>query len=140
MVLAAFGSAVDERTLEAEARKERGGTRIDEVERLARHHGLREEIPVMTVEDLRRVLAKGKWPIVYLDRAVFEMTPRQRSGHRLRQAVIHVVIPTRVTEASVTYHDPLPPRVTRRSIPIFEHAYGILGNHCVICSFIETLP
>jgi hypothetical protein len=134
MVLAAFGSPIAESTLEAEARMEEDGTPIEELERLARQHGLMAEIQETTVEALRQILAQGKLPIAYLDRAVFELNPRQRARHSLRQARIHTVVPTRVTAAYVTFHDPLPPRVARRSVGLFRHAHGLLGGYCVVCS------
>src|SRR5439155_4625958 len=116
MVLAAYRMRVEERVLESQARLEPLGTLIDELERLARQFNLVAEIQETTVEDLQRILAEGRLPIAYIDRAVFDMTPRQRAKHRLRDAKIHTVIPTQVSAASVTYHDPLPPRVTRKSI------------------------
>jgi len=32
------------------------------------------------------------------------------------------------------YHDPLPPRVTRKSIRLFQLAHRLLGSCCVVCS------
>ena len=72
--------------------------------------------------------------MAYIDRAVFDLTPVQRARHSLRAAKMHVVIPTRVTAAAVTYHDPLPPRIVRKSIRLFGSAYERLGSHCVVCS------
>src|SRR5436309_2888720 len=115
MVLATFERPIAESTLEAETQMEEDGTPIEELERLARQHGLMAEIQETTVEDLRRLLASGRLPVAYVDRVVFELNPRQRARHSLRQAKIHTVIPTRVTEAYITFHDPLLPRVTRRS-------------------------
>jgi hypothetical protein len=134
MVLTAFGSPLAESTLEAEAQMEEDGTPIEELERLARQHGLEAEIQETTVEELRRLLAQGRLPIVHLDRVVFELNPRQRARHSLRQAKIHAVVPTRVTEAFVTLHDPLPPRVVRRSVALFGQAHTMLGSYCVVCS------
>lgn len=134
MVLTAFGSPVAESSLEAEAQMEEDGTPIEELVRLARQYGLTVEIQEATVEELRQILAQGSLPIAYLDRVVFELNPRQRPRHSLRQAKIHAVIPTRVTEAYVTFHDPLPPRVARRSVSLFRQAHAMLGNYCVVCS------
>ena len=134
MVLAAFGSPIAESTIEAEAHMEEDGTPIEELERLAGQHGLGVEIQETTLEDLRRILAQGSLPIAYLDRAVFDLNPRQRASHSLRQAKIHAVVPTRVTEFYITFHDPLPPRVARRSVRLFRQAHGMLGNYCVVCS------
>ncbi len=59
MVLAPFGSEVEERAIEAVATLEKRGTLIDEVERLARHFNLVAEIQETTVDDLRRILDDG---------------------------------------------------------------------------------
>ena len=48
------------------------GTRIDELERLARQFQLAAEIQETTVEELQWILEEGKLPIAYIDRAVFE--------------------------------------------------------------------
>src|SRR5439155_26289754 len=114
MVLAAYGRHVQESALEAHARMEAKGTRIDELERLARQFQLAAEIQETTVEGLRGILEEGKLPIVYIDRAVFDLTPRQRAQHSLRDAIIHNVIPTRVTARSVTFHDPRLARIARK--------------------------
>ncbi|GEM_PF-1617536 len=135
MVLAAFGTDVTERTLEAAASLEKRGTLIDELERLARQFNLVAEIQETTVDDLRRILDEGKLPIAYVDRAVFDLRPPQRLRHFLQHAKIHTVIPSRVTDTFITFHDPLPPsRIVRKSIRLFQQAHGILGNHCVVCS------
>ena len=134
MVLAAHGTHLEEVFLERRARLEPRGTSIEELERLARRHGLTAEIRETTLADLRRVLAEGWLPVAYVDRAVFDLTARQRATHSIRDAVIHTVVVTRVTATSVVYHDPLPPRITRRSRSVFRRAHGILGSYCVVCS------
>jgi hypothetical protein len=134
MVLAAYGRHVPESELEAQARMETQGTRIDELERLARQCQLVAEIQEATVEELRWILAEGKLPIVYIDRRVFELSPRQRARHSIRDAIIHNVIPTEVTAKSVTFHDPRLPRITRKTTRLFRQAFNSLGGHCVVCS------
>ena len=134
MVLAACGTHVEESTLERQARMEPDGTSIDELLRLAHRYNLVAEIQEITVAELRHLLAGGKLLIAYIDRAVFELRPGERLRHSLRHAKIHTVVPTRMTTASITFHDPLGPRVSRKSIGLFEQAYGKLGNHCVVCS------
>lgn len=134
MVLAAFDTHVEERELEEMAHLEPEGTRIDELERLAREFRLVAEIRDTTVEELGRVLSEGRFPIVYVDRAVFDLRPRQRARHSIRDAIIHTVVPTRVTAGSVTFHDPLPPQVARRSFRLFRQAYLSLGGRCVVCA------
>ena len=134
MVLAAFGTQVEERTLEAAARLEDEGTLIDELERLARLFNVVAEIQEMTIADLRRILAEGRFAIAYIDRAVFDLTSPGRARHFLRDAKIHTVVPTNITSASITFHDPLGPRMVRKSIRLFRQAHGMLGNYCVVCS------
>jgi ABC-type bacteriocin/lantibiotic exporter with double-glycine peptidase domain len=134
MVLAAFGFHVSESDLEAEATMEEGGTSIQELERLARQFGLVADIREATVEQLRQILAQGQLPIVFLDRAVFDLTPRQRATHLPFHAKVHAVVPIRVTDASIIFHDPLPPCVTRRSIRSFREAHQLFDNACVVCS------
>jgi Peptidase C39 family len=134
MVLAAFGREVEESTLEDQAHLEPGGTEISELARLARRFGLVARVQEVPVEQLSQSLAEGKFAIAYIDRVVFDLTPRQRKEHRLRNARIHTVIPTRITTTAVVYHDPMPPARTRRSIRLFRSAYERLGSHCVVCS------
>lgn len=134
MVLAAFGTEVAEATIEAQAQMQERGTLIDELERVARQFHLVAEIQDTTVEELREILAEGKLPIAFIDRAVFELSPRQRLTHSIRDAIIHTVIPVRVTAKSVTYHDPRLPRITRKTIRLFRRAYSGLGGRCLICS------
>jgi hypothetical protein len=138
MVLAAFGTKVEEKVLESRARMEKGGTPIDELERLARQFGLVAEIEETTMADMRRILSEGRLPIAYIDRAIFDLSPNQRSRHSLRDARIHTVVPTHVSAASVTFHDPLPPRITRKSSRLFQSAHRILGSYSVVCSRREN--
>ena len=88
-----------------------------------------------TPEQLHALLAEGKLAIAYIDRAVYGLTPAQRARHSLRAAKLHTVVPIRVSAASVTYHDPLPPgRIVRKSIRLFRAAYERIGSPCVVCS------
>jgi ABC-type bacteriocin/lantibiotic exporter with double-glycine peptidase domain len=134
MVLAAFGTEVDERTLEGQSRVLPDGTEIGELERLARQFGLVADVREATIDQLRQLLTERRLLIAFVDRAVFDLRPAARAQHSLRAAKIHTVIPTRMTKATVTYHDPLPPRVTRKSLRLFRLAYEQLGSHCVVCS------
>ncbi len=139
MVLATVGTKVEEETLEAQATMEVAGTPIEELERLARQFGLVAEIQETTVEQLQQILDEGKLPIAYLDRVLFAMPSRRRAKYIPRDPKIHNVIPTRVSPSYVTFHDPLPPRITRRSIGVFRHAYRILGLG--FCTFLsQDLP
>jgi len=134
MVLAGYGVHVRESELEAQARMDVKGMPIDELARLARHFGLVAGIQDTTVAGLRRLLAEGRLPIAFIDRAVFDLSPRQRARHSLRNAIIPNVIPVHVTARSVTLHDPRQPRVTRKTIRLFRRAYSGLGGRCVVCS------
>ncbi len=138
MVLAAFGTHVEEYELETQACLEKGGTAIGELERLTKQFQLEAEIRETTVEELRQILAEDKLPIAYIDRAMFELPPRQRATISIHDAKIHTVIPTRVTATSVTFHDPLPPRITRKTLRLFRQAYMRLGGHCVVCAKPEA--
>src|SRR5207244_12781496 len=69
MVLAAFGTDIAESTIEAQARMQRRGTAIDELQRLARRFHLSAELQDTTVEELRLVLAAGGVALGFLDRA-----------------------------------------------------------------------
>jgi hypothetical protein len=133
MVLASFGTHVEEGMLQGEAHMEADGTEIAELERLARQFGLVADIEEATVEQLRHLLADGKLPIAYIDRAIFELSPRQRAQHSIRDALIHTVIPTQVSARFVTYHDPRQARVTRKTTGLFRQAYEALGGRCVVC-------
>jgi hypothetical protein len=110
------------------------GTPIDELVSLARRYHLLADVQDTTVEGLGRVLAEGKLPIAYIDRAVFDLTPRQRTKHSIRDAIIHNVIPIRVTAKSVTLHDPLRSGITRKTLRLFRQAYERLGGRCIVCS------
>jgi hypothetical protein len=139
MVLTAFGSDIEESTLEGQTNMEPQSTEIGELARLARQFGLVASVQEVPVDRLRQVLAEGKLAIAYIDRAVFDLTPGQRVEHPLRKARIHTVIPTRVTASAVMYHDPLPPaRFIRRSMRLFRSAYERLGSYCVVCSKPES--
>jgi ABC-type bacteriocin/lantibiotic exporter with double-glycine peptidase domain len=133
MILAAFGTKVAERVLESMADMEEEGTLIDEVERLARSFGLSAEIQDLAVHELQEILSQGKFPIAYIDRAVFELRPSQRGRHSIRDAIIHTVVPTRVTTGFVTIHDPRLLRPSRKTRRLFQQAYMSLGGRCVVC-------
>lgn len=134
MVLAAYGTYVQEGELEAQARMVPQGTPIGELERLARQYGLVAEIQDTTVRGLRHLLAERKLPIAFIDRAVFELTPAERARHSIRNAIMHNVIPVKITDTSVTLHDPREPRVTRKTMRLFRQAYEGLGGRCIVCA------
>jgi len=84
--------------------------------------------------ELQQLLAEDKLPIAFIDRMVFELSPRQRARHSIRDAIIHNVIPTRVTAKSVAFHDPRLPRIARKSTRLFGQAFRSLGGRCVVCT------
>jgi ABC-type bacteriocin/lantibiotic exporter with double-glycine peptidase domain len=137
MVLAAHGTYLEESTIEAEARMVPGGTPIEELERLARHFGLVAEIQQTTIDQLRAILAERKLAIVYLNRKVFELSSLERLGPAFTDPNLHTVVPTRVSDRFVTFHDPLPPRSTRRSIARFDRAQWFLQHAALVCSLRE---
>ncbi len=51
----------------------------------------------------------------------------------LRNAIIHNVIPTKITKSFVTLHDPRQQSITRHTIRLFRRAYEGLGGRCVVC-------
>lgn len=139
MLLAAHGSAVQEQELEEQARIEVRGTPIDELERLARLRGLQASIETTTPEDLAQLIAEGHHAIAYIDRAIFDLTPKQRTTHRLVDSIIHCVIPVAVTDRAVICHDPLiSDRTRRRSLRLWKIAHGRLGYPSVVCRGPET--
>jgi ABC-type bacteriocin/lantibiotic exporter with double-glycine peptidase domain len=134
MVLAAYGTHVPASELKAQARMVPQGAPIEELERLARRYGLVAETQHTTVEDLRQLLAVGKLAIAFIDRAIFKLSPAERRHHSIRKAIQHNVIPVTITERSVTLHDPLEPRIRRRTLRLFRQAYEALGEVAVVCS------
>ena len=113
---------------------EEKGTLIDELERLARYFHLVAQIQEIPLQEMPGLLASGKFAIAYIDRAIFDLTPEQRTKHSLRNAKIHTVIPIRVTGKSVIFHDPMPPRIARKSVRLFGRAYSRLGGLSVVCA------
>jgi hypothetical protein len=138
MVLAAYGTHVEEHELESQARMVQQGTPVDELERLARQFGLVAHLQEIAVDGLARILAAGQLPICFIDRAVFDLTPAARRRHSIRNAIIHNVIPVKFTRSLVTLHDPRFPHITRRSLRLFRQAYEGLGGRSVVCGIRET--
>ncbi|MFL5340512.1 MAG: hypothetical protein ACJ8F7_10210 [Gemmataceae bacterium] len=133
MVLAAFGTSVDEATLVRQATMQPGGTDIGEVERLARVYGLDATIEEATVDRVQSLLAADRLAIVYLNRRIFALRNWGGIRHLIHHAQIHCVVPTRITPASVAYLDPLQPRPQRRTRQRFQAAVDALGRACVVC-------
>jgi hypothetical protein len=77
---------------------------------------------------------RERLPVAFIDRAIFKLSPAERRHHSIRQAIQHNVIPVSITERSVTLHDPLEPRIARRTLRLFRQAYEALGAVAVVCS------
>ncbi len=134
MVLTVHGVDAEEIELEAHVQMEENGTPIGELLRLARKFHLVAEIENIAVEDLPRIWGSGGIPIAYIDRAIFDLSPGQRARHSIHDAKIHNVIPVGLTRKSITFHDPLQPAVTRKTIRLFRRAYESLGSICLVCA------
>ena len=133
MVLAAFGTSVDEATLVRQATMTPTGTDILEVERLGRAYGLIAEVRRATVEELQELLDAGCLAIVYLNRRILNARNIRSARRSIQEALIHCVVPTRFTAQFVTYHDPLADPPQRRSIARFAGAHAHLDSPCVVC-------
>lgn len=133
MVLAAYGTTVDEATLIGQVSIEAGGTSIEEVERLARLYGLEASITAAHVAQLRSLLQSEKLAIAYVNRRLFTRRDISNVRQSIRRALIHSVVPIRVTSRFVVFHDPLQSRPQRRSRHRFEAAHGFMGHVCVVC-------
>jgi ABC-type bacteriocin/lantibiotic exporter with double-glycine peptidase domain len=107
MVLAAHGARIAESVIEAEARMLPGGTEIEELQRLASRFGLVADIERVTAEQLRRILEEGKLPIAHINRAFFDLASLHRVRRAIRAPLLHAVIPIRLTQHFVTFHDPI---------------------------------
>lgn len=128
MVLAANGTFVEEHDLELQAATQAGGTHIQDLERLARRFGLLAQIEQVTPTQLRAIVEKGRLAITYVNRAFFDLPSLRHTRSAFTHPKVHAVIPIRVSEHYVTFHDPLdPPRIARRSILRFDRAHGFLG-------------
>ena len=134
MVLAAHGTDIEERVLETEARREDGGTHIEELERVARRFGLVAQIQRATAAQLRVLLAKRKLPIAYVNRVFFDVPSLKRVRSAFTHPKLHAVIPTRLSLHYITFHYPLKPaRIARRSLARFDRAHRFLNYATLVC-------
>jgi ABC-type bacteriocin/lantibiotic exporter with double-glycine peptidase domain len=122
MVLAQHDISVTEEELGHSARFEGYGIHIEEVVRLAHQFGLRAEIQGLDLAAVSGLLARGNFPIVFVDRAPID-----------GEFAIHTVIPVRVNRKSVVCLDPL---FGERRIPrkLFERASAHLDQAAVVCT------
>ena len=124
MVLAAYGTHVEESVLERHAHMEINGVLIEEVERLARQWHLVAEIQETTVADLRRLLAEDKLVIAFLDRKVFDLTPAQRARHSIHDdCAVRGAAPARATGVS---------EGLEISLDFRGHQFAALLEECII--------
>lgn len=133
MVLAAHGTSVAESVIEAEARIVSGGTDIEELQRLARHFGLVAETQRATPAQLRAILAEGKLPIAYINRAFFDLASLRSVRQAIRSPLPHAVIPTRLSQHFVSFHDPGLVNVVRRSLARFDRAHHFFDYLTLVC-------
>jgi ABC-type bacteriocin/lantibiotic exporter with double-glycine peptidase domain len=138
MVLAARATVVTEVELVRRTRWEEGGTEIEELEHLARTFGLGAVAQVATVPQISELLDAGSHVIAYINRSVFDLAGLVDLGPALRSLRVHAVVPVRVTVRHVTFHDPGPPAVVRKTIRRFEAAQRHMGSACLVLSSRAT--
>jgi len=133
MILAQHGTAVEEAVLEENAAKEPGGVSIEELARLAGHHGLRAQIEALHLPDIAALVSKGVFPIVYLNRVHIDQELRAARRVALRRSVVHAVVPVRISQRFVTFIDPRLGIARRISREKFDAAQRDLAHWCVVC-------
>ncbi|MBI4770970.1 MAG: C39 family peptidase [Chloroflexi bacterium] len=112
MVLAHFGTAMDEAVLRECCRNTGTGTRADDAAACARRYGFRaEHLRRNRIEDLRDWLAGGYYPIALLN--LFPLTAHW---------VLHAVVVIALDAERVTYLDPARGR-RADSLVAFEQAW-----------------
>jgi hypothetical protein len=79
MILAYHGIEVAETELEVQANKEPGGVYIENLAMLAKRYGFSAEIAELDLDAIRNLVARGVFPIVYLNRVYFEKIPDRLS-------------------------------------------------------------
>lgn len=133
MVLAAHGTHIAESTLESQAGMTPGGTDIEQLEGLARRFGVAAQIQHATVDDLRTILAQGKLPIAYINRAFFDLASLRHVRPAFLKPLQHAVIPICVSAHFVTFQDPLVAGIVRRSRARFDRAHAFLRYVTLVC-------
>jgi ABC-type bacteriocin/lantibiotic exporter with double-glycine peptidase domain len=132
MVLAGRGIVMTEAELEQRVWREKGGTEIRELERLARGLGLTAAVQEVKAREIRDLLQAGGDVIAYLNRAVFDLRSLADLGPALRALRVHAVVPILVTGRQITFHDPLLPAVVRMTIQRFEAAQRHMWSICLV--------
>jgi ABC-type bacteriocin/lantibiotic exporter with double-glycine peptidase domain len=138
MILAGRGTVVTEAELEQRVRQEKGGTDIEELERLAQSFGLVATCQEATPPQIRDLLHTDRDVIAYINRAVFDLRTLTTLAPALRSLRVHSVVPIRVTARHVTFHDPRLPSVVSKTIQRFEAAQRQLVSVCLVLSAQAT--
>jgi ABC-type bacteriocin/lantibiotic exporter with double-glycine peptidase domain len=140
MILAQHGTHIPEATLAQRANKPQGGVDIEDLRDLAASSGLAAVISRLDIVAIADLLAHDVFPIVYLNRAHFDRKRCLPRSAALRTAIVHAVVPIRVSPHFITVHDPLPGMQRRVSRRTFEAAQSDLGYWCIVCSSSGSPP
>jgi hypothetical protein len=133
MILAQHGTEVSERTLANQADKCIGNVNIETLPFLAGKHGLKADILQLDITAITQWIAREVYPIVYLNRAYFDIKRWSDRKIALSSAIVHAVLAVRCSAHFVLVHDPLHPRRRRLSKKKFEAAQRDLRYWCVVC-------
>ena len=121
MILAQHNTDVTEAALVEQVSLKEGGLDPDVLAELAERYGLAAEAQQLDMPAVARLVRQGQFPIVLVDRSVFD-----------REFAIHAVIPIRFTQHYVSVLDPL--RGERRiSLRKFEKSQRRVGCWTVVC-------
>jgi hypothetical protein len=93
MILAQNGTHIPEGILADHANKQRGGVDIEDIPAVVRKFGLQAELVQLDVEAISERIARGIFPIVYLNRSYFG----KRSGLDRKTALATAIVPIRVS-------------------------------------------
>jgi ABC-type bacteriocin/lantibiotic exporter with double-glycine peptidase domain len=133
MILAHSGQDIPESELANSARKQVGGVNIEDLATVAREYGLQSEILQLDIDSIARWIAQDVYPIVYLNRAYFAKSARISRVAALKSAIVHAVIPIRISRHFVVFHDPRQRDKHRVSKRMFDAAQRDLQYWCVVC-------
>lgn len=133
MILAKHGREIAEVALEEQANKQAGGMDIEELRNLAKRHALQAEIARLDLVAIAELISQNIFPIVYLNRVHIDKKFPVDRRIALRTAIIHAVVPIRLSSLFVTFNDPFTGTSRRVSRRKFEAACTDLGQWCVVC-------
>jgi ABC-type bacteriocin/lantibiotic exporter with double-glycine peptidase domain len=132
MILAQHGIDIPESTLAEQADKQVGGVDIEKLPALARMYGLRAEIVQLDIEAIAEWINQDVFPIVYLNRVYFEKKGLLERKSALGSAIVHAVIPIRLSAHFVTLRDPRHGKRRRVSKKRFKAVQRDLRHWCVV--------